>query len=69
MEPKDYINNIRANKGTPDQVGADFEALLGLVKTGEFRDFTFSSELYSNLFKLLSLACSWRTQESQPYVV
>eukprot|EP00439_Symbiodinium_sp_Y106_P057473 s4184_g8.t1 len=44
-------------------------ALLGLVKTGEFRDFTFSSELYSNLFKLLSLACSWRTQESQPYVV
>ncbi|OLP92263.1 Dehydrogenase/reductase SDR family member 12 [Symbiodinium microadriaticum] len=25
MEPKDYINNIRANKGTPDQVGADFE--------------------------------------------
>ncbi|CAE7780533.1 Arsb [Symbiodinium sp. CCMP2592] len=44
-------------------------ALLGLVKTGEFRDFTFSSELYSDLFKLLSLACSWRTQESQPYVV
>ncbi|CAE7901531.1 ARSJ, partial [Symbiodinium necroappetens] len=45
------------------------QALLGLVKSGEFRDFAFSSELYSDLFKLLSLACSWRTQESQPYVV
>eukprot|EP00434_Breviolum_minutum_P024781 symbB.v1.2.021887.t1/scaffold1916.1/size96221/2 len=44
-------------------------ALLNLVKSGEFRDFAFDEEVYRGLFQLLSLACSWRTVESQPYVI
>jgi len=69
MEPIQYIQRIRSNKGTPDRVAGDFEALLNLVKSGEFRDFAFDEEVYRGLFQLLSLACSWRTVESQPYVI
>lgn len=63
------IQRIRKNQGTPDRVAGDFEALLSLVKSGEFRDYAFDADVYAGLFQLLSLACSWRTAESQPYVV
>eukprot|EP00435_Cladocopium_sp_Y103_P009979 s802_g2.t1 len=44
-------------------------ALLSLVKSGEFRDFAFDEDVYAGLFQLLSLACSWRTAETEPQVV
>merc|ERR1740117_2491420 len=58
MEPLQLLSRI-LNSSSAETRSQDLDALDGLVKTGEFRDCTFTPDLYASLFRLVVAAFSW----------